>query len=81
VAVDGEPTGTWDVTAASGNVTVRVPANAAFDLDARSSSGRIDSEHPITLVGDLSRRQLRGQVRGGGPRVDVSTSSGTIRIR
>jgi DUF4097 and DUF4098 domain-containing protein YvlB len=81
VAVDGEPTGSWNVAAASGNVTVRVPANAAFDLDAHSSSGRIDSEHPITLVGSVSRRQLRGQVRGGGPRIDISTASGAIRIR
>jgi hypothetical protein len=89
VVVDGEPAGSWNVTAASGNVTVRVPANAAFDLDAHTSSGRIDSEHPITLVGTLagtlegsvSRRRLHGQVRGGGPRIDVSTASGAIRIR
>jgi hypothetical protein len=69
------------VGAASGNVTIRVPANAAFDLEAHSGSGRIDSEHPITLVGSVSRRELRGQVRGGGPRIDVSTASGAIRIR
>jgi DUF4097 and DUF4098 domain-containing protein YvlB len=81
VAVDGEPSGIWNVAAASGNVTVRVLPGAAFDLDAHSSSGRIDSEHPITAVGSVSRRQLRGQVRGGGPRVEVSTASGAIRIR
>jgi DUF4097 and DUF4098 domain-containing protein YvlB len=81
VAVDGEPAGSWHVAASSGNVTVRVPANAAFDLDAYSSSGRIDSEHPITLMGSVSRRQLHGQVRGGGPRIDISTASGAIRIR
>jgi hypothetical protein len=85
VAVDGEPAGSWNLTAASGNITVRLPASAAFDLDAHSRSGRIDSVHPImvvgTLVGNVSRRQLRGQVRGGGPRIDVSTASGAIRIR
>jgi DUF4097 and DUF4098 domain-containing protein YvlB len=81
VAVDGEPAGTWNVNTASGNVTVRVPANAPFELDAHSNSGRIDSEHPITMMGSLSRRQLRGQVRGGGPRLEISTSSGAINIR
>jgi hypothetical protein len=81
VAVDGEPAGSWNVSAASGSVTIRLPAGAAFDLDAHSASGRIDSEHPVTLVGSVSRRQLRGQVRGGGPRIDVSTASGAIRIR
>jgi DUF4097 and DUF4098 domain-containing protein YvlB len=81
VAVDGEPAGSWNVTAASGNVTIRVPANAAFDLDAQSASGRIDSEHPVTLVGSVSRRELHGRVRGGGPRIALSTASGAIRIR
>jgi DUF4097 and DUF4098 domain-containing protein YvlB len=81
VTVDGEPAGSWNVTAASGNVTIRVPANAAFDLDAQSASGRIDSEHAIMLVGSVSRRQLHGQVRGGGPRIALSTASGAIRIR
>jgi DUF4097 and DUF4098 domain-containing protein YvlB len=81
VAVDGKPSGPWNVAAASGNITVRVPPDAAFDLDAHSSSGRIDSEHPITVMGSVSRRQLHGQVRGGGPRVEVSTASGAIRIR
>ena len=81
VTVDGEPAGSWNVRAASGNITIRVPANAAFDLDAHSSSGRIGSEHPIMMVGSGSWRQLRGRVRGGGPRIDVSTASGAIRIR
>jgi DUF4097 and DUF4098 domain-containing protein YvlB len=81
VAVDGEPAGSWIVGTSSGNISVHVPANATFDLDARSRSGKIESEHPITLIGHVSRRQLRGQVRGGGPHIDVSTASGAIRIR
>ena len=81
VAVDGDPADSWNVNTASGNVTVRVPANAPFNLDAHSNSGRIDSDHPITMMGSLSRRQLSGQVRGGGPRLEISTSSGAIRIR
>ncbi len=82
VAVDGEPVGSWTVGTASGNVTVHVPANAAFDLDVHSASGRIDSEHSITMLGDVSRRrELRGRVGNGGPRLDLSTSSGAISIR
>ena len=81
VAVNGEPTGPWSVNAASGSVTITVEGNAAFDLDAHSSSGRIESKFPVTTTGRLSRRQLSGQVRGGGPRIEVSTASGSIGIR
>ena len=81
VTVDGEPAGSWNVGASSGSVTVHVPPTAGFDLVAHSSSGGIQSDHPITSVGSLSRHELRGQVRGGGPNVDINTSSGSIRIR
>lgn len=81
VAVDGEPSGSWNVSTASGSVTLSLPRDARFDLDAHSNSGRLDSDHPITVLGSLSRHQLRGQVRGGGPRIDLSTASGAIRIR
>lgn len=81
VAVNGEPTGAWTVRAASGNVMVDVGADAGFDLDAHTNSGRIDSAHSVTMTGQVSRRQLSGRVRGGGPRLEISTASGAIRIR
>ena len=80
IVVDGQPAGKWELAASSGDVTVRLPANASFDLDARSSSGGIESNHPVTVNGRLGRRRLQGQVRGGGARLDVTTSSGSIRI-
>jgi DUF4097 and DUF4098 domain-containing protein YvlB len=80
-AVNGQPAGSWNVTTASGSVTLSLPADARFDLDAHSNSGVLDSHHPITVLGSMSRRQLHGQVRGGGPRIELSTASGAIRIR
>jgi DUF4097 and DUF4098 domain-containing protein YvlB len=81
IVVDGQPTGRWELGTSSGDVTLRLPANASFDFDARSNSGDIRSNHPVTVVsGNLARRRLQGQVRGGGARVDVTTSSGSIRV-
>jgi DUF4097 and DUF4098 domain-containing protein YvlB len=54
--------------------------DAAFELDAETSSGSINSAHPVTVVGTLSKRRMRGTVRGGGFRLAVSTSSGSIRV-
>lgn len=77
----GEPTGEWHLHASSGGVTLRLPQDVGFELKARTSSGSIESDHPITLVGKLSKRELRGSVRGGGHLLDISTSSGNIRIQ
>jgi DUF4097 and DUF4098 domain-containing protein YvlB len=81
IEVEGRPTGPWTVHASSGGITLRVPSDASFDLDARVSSGRIDSTHPITVVGQIDKRRLQGKVRGGGVLVDVHSSSGGIRIQ
>jgi hypothetical protein len=80
VVVDGQPRQPWELEASSGDVLVRLPDTAGFELAARSSSGRIDSRHPITVTGTISRRELRGRVREGGPVLNVRTSSGGIRI-
>jgi len=80
ITAQGEPTGEWRLHTGSGSVTVRLSQQAAFDLYARTSSGRIHTNHPITVEGTLNRREVRGKVRGGGHLVDVSTSSGSVEI-
>ena len=83
ITIDGRPSGPWTLHASSGGVTMTVPPDAAFDLDARTNSGSIDSVHPVTMevTGKIDKRRIAGKVRGGGPLVEVSCSSGSIRIR
>jgi DUF4097 and DUF4098 domain-containing protein YvlB len=73
-------TGEWRLRSGSGSVRLRLPQQAAFDLDAHAGSGSIHTDHPILVEGTLSRRELRGKVRGGGSLLEVSTSSGSIEI-
>jgi len=80
IRAEGTPTGDWSLHTSSGGIYVRLPVDAAFDLEAETSSGRINSAHPVTMIGSLSPRKMHGKVRGGGFRLDVSTSSGSIRI-
>jgi hypothetical protein len=80
VDVEGRPAGAWNIHSSSGSVVLRVPQDAAFDLDARVSSGGIDLSHPVTLSGRVDRHHVQGKVRGGGSLVEVHTSSGGIRI-
>lgn len=81
IAVAGEMTADWRLDASSGDVEVELPPGAAFELDVRTSSGNIESDHPVTVTGTLSKKTLRGSVRGGGSRLDIETSSGSVVIR
>lgn len=81
ISIDGRPAGPWSLHASSGTVSISVPPDAAFDLQARTSSGSVSSVLPVAISGEIDRRRLEGKVRGGGPVVKVSTSSGNIRIR
>jgi predicted DNA-binding protein with PD1-like motif len=84
VSVVGVQTGTWEIRAHSGNVELQLPNDAAFDLDASTSSGEVVVGRPVTMVvqGRVreARRSVNGKVGGGGPRLTVHTGSGDIRI-
>ena len=81
ISAQGDPTGDWRLHTGSGNVAVELGQQASFNLVARTSSGSIDSSREIAVQGKLSSRELQGKVGGGGPTVELSTSSGSIQIR
>jgi hypothetical protein len=81
IRAQGEMVRDWSLEASSGEITVELPPEAAFELDASTSSGSIDSERPVTMTGRLSKKALRGSVGSGGPRLDIETTSGSIVIR
>ncbi|MGD0920148.1 MAG: DUF4097 family beta strand repeat-containing protein [Terriglobia bacterium] len=80
ITVDGKPLGDWKLDTGSGNLTLRLPAQAAFNLYAHTGSGDISTNREITVQGKIGRHELRGKVGGGGPLVDVGTGSGDIHI-
>ena len=84
VDIEGKQTGSWEMRTGSGNVEVRLPSDAAFELDAATSSGELVVDHPVTMTvqGNVrgSHRQVEGKVRGGGPQMLIRTSSGDIHL-
>lgn len=80
ITAQGEPQGEWNLQTGSGGLTVRVPPDTGFDLYAHTGSGRISTDHPITVQGSPSRNELRGKVHGGGSQMELETGSGNIRI-
>lgn len=80
IEADGQQTGDWDLHTGSGGIRVRLPENAKFNLMARTSSGSVQTDFPITIQGSVNRRELSGAVNGGGPRLELHTGSGSIHI-
>jgi DUF4097 and DUF4098 domain-containing protein YvlB len=80
ITVDGKTLGDWKLDTGSGNITLRLPAQAAFDLYAHTGSGDITMAREITVQGKIGRHELRGKVGGGGVLVDLGTGSGDIHI-
>jgi DUF4097 and DUF4098 domain-containing protein YvlB len=70
-----------DIKTFSGEITLRLPANARGDIDFNSFSGEFQSDLPVTLTSS-SRRNFRGALNGGGNTdFRIRTFSGGVSIR
>jgi len=83
VHIEGNPAASsyWDIQASSGGITMTVPSDAGFRLHARSGSGSLESDLPITMEETLGRHEIRGRIGNGSASVDLRTGSGGIHIR
>jgi hypothetical protein len=77
--IAGTPSAAWTVTSGSGSVSVTIPAGGRLTLEATSRSGsvRVDG---FEVRGEVSPRRVSGAIGGGGPRVQITAGSGSIRI-
>ena len=80
IVIQGRQEGRWRLDTGSGSVRIDLPDDAAFDLDAKSNSGGITIDHPVTVRGKVSKKHLKGAVRGGGHLLEIDTGSGSIRV-
>lgn len=65
----------------NGSITLDLPDDIDADLDARWLNGGLESDIPFLLEGRMSRRSARGVLGDGGPRLELETVNGSIRIR
>jgi hypothetical protein len=72
--------GKYEMEVMSGGIELRIPAASAFDLEAETFSGRIESDFAVTMSGRISKNDLRGAVNGGGASVHLKTFSGSVRL-
>ncbi len=81
VHADGDVTSEWNVETGSGDVSVSFPQNAKFELNAQTGSGDLHINRDVMINGTQNPHRMHGKVNGGGPLVQLQTSSGNIDLR
>jgi DUF4097 and DUF4098 domain-containing protein YvlB len=75
------PFGDVNVSNHQGAIHVVVPANAGFNVEARSSRGELESDFDLKVTKTGEDRVAEGSVGKGGNRLQLTTDHGTIEIR
>jgi DUF4097 and DUF4098 domain-containing protein YvlB len=73
--------GRYEIKTHSGDVRMTIPADSAFDFEANTFSGDIDSDFEIQVVGKISPREIHGTVGKGGATVVLKSFSGNVELK
>lgn len=73
----------WRIDSAYGRVSLEAPQDAKFDLDAKTSYGKVGVDYAIELPPGSTTKKgsaVRGKVNGGGALVTLESSSGDVKV-
>jgi DUF4097 and DUF4098 domain-containing protein YvlB len=62
------------------SIRVRIPEGLGYNLIARTSFGRINSDLPVTSSGSIGGDSLSGTIGSGGCKLQLTNSNGSIEI-
>jgi DUF4097 and DUF4098 domain-containing protein YvlB len=80
-AISEQPKGACTFETSGGGIEVKMASNIAADLEAQTSGGSVSTEFPVTVQGELKKNHLHSKLNGGGPKITLGTSGGSIRIK
>jgi Toastrack DUF4097 len=64
----------------NGTIDLSMPTSVKADVDARCLNGRISVDGLTLESQDSTRRYLSGRLNGGGPKVALDTTNGSVKI-
>ncbi|MFT6101505.1 MAG: DUF4097 and DUF4098 domain-containing protein YvlB [Arenicella sp.] len=77
--ISQQPLGDSRLTTSGGSVSAYLAASVAVDLTASTSGGRVSSEFAVD--GSVKKTRITGKLNGGGPKLVLKTSGGSVRIK
>jgi hypothetical protein len=82
VYANNAPTpGKVDVVTHNGGIDFTSPPNFSANADISTHNGSIHTSLPITIVGEVSKKEIRGTIGSGEGNLNLETHNGSIRIR
>ncbi|MFY9904790.1 MAG: DUF4097 family beta strand repeat-containing protein, partial [Terriglobales bacterium] len=70
----------WEIRSSDGSVTLRIPGDLAADVELHTSDGSITTGIPIAVEGSIHAHDIHGKLNGGGNRLTLHTSDGSVRL-
>jgi hypothetical protein len=70
-----------DLKTQNGGVTLTMPSQYSAHIQAETSMGHIQSDFPVSMVGDLTPRRLDFNVGAGGALIHLATTNGGVRVK
>lgn len=74
-----QPSNDSKLTTSGGSVTATLLPSIKVDLMASTSGGRVSSD--FVVDGVTKKNKIDGEINGGGPRLTLKTSGGSVRVR
>jgi len=76
-----EPLGNIQINNASDPVTLTLPPNSGFSINATTNGGDLNTDFSLNVTGGDEHRNANGTVGKGGPKIDVNVRHGDITIK
>lgn len=76
-----QPGSDSDLRTTGGSINIALAEDLAVDLDARTIGGRVSISIPVTNEEGDGKSKRLASVNGGGPRITLRTTGGSIRVR
>src|SRR5262249_28058375 len=81
ISLVNPPQNDIQISSRYGNVSVELPSNSAFSIDARTEFGEIRSEFQgLNMATSNRERYLTGRVGTGGAQIMIAVGNGSIHL-
>ena len=81
ISINGFPTNPWRVDTGTGNISLRTDPKSAYRLEAHGEIGQVNlGSEAQNVHNDEDHRSVFADVGNGGPRVELTTGTGSIDI-
>ena len=71
----------WSLRSGDGEIMLELPDDFSADLEITTGDGRVQTDHPVNILGRLSSRNLSGKIGNGGQLLQIKTGDGHIAIK